>query len=138
MLHIITWLLVSTHSRPKAAGAVYFVCRCLTVVSTHSRPKAAGWQYRYPCATIRSFNTQPPEGGWRIEMELYIPPIGFNTQPPEGGWQSLASLHQLPLGFNTQPPEGGWCKYHMAMGGYQRFQHTAARRRLELICGIYR
>ena len=33
-----------------------------------------------------SFNTQPPEGGWRL---LTAPPLAgacFNTQPPEGGW----------------------------------------------------
>ena len=34
------------------------------IVSTHSRPKAAGFNlfFRYSC--VRCFNTQPPEGGW--------------------------------------------------------------------------
>ena len=33
---------VSTHSRPKAAGAVACLMSVLPMVSTHSRPKAAG------------------------------------------------------------------------------------------------
>ena len=33
---------VSTHSRPKAAGSCENITQVITVVSTHSRPKAAG------------------------------------------------------------------------------------------------
>ena len=55
---------VSTHSRPKAAGgyAVVFILRL--PVSTHSRPKAAGWASICRIYCVMSFNTQPPEGGW--------------------------------------------------------------------------
>ena len=35
-------MVVSTHSRPKAAGPLNVGGLCLTAVSTHSRPKAAG------------------------------------------------------------------------------------------------
>ena len=34
---------VSTHSRPKAAGAVSAMSAPVMAVSTHSRPKAAGY-----------------------------------------------------------------------------------------------
>ena len=34
---------VSTHSRPKAAGRILLLFRLLITVSTHSRPKAAGF-----------------------------------------------------------------------------------------------
>ena len=34
--------MVSTHSRPKAAGTAGFACAHVACVSTHSRPKAAG------------------------------------------------------------------------------------------------
>ena len=55
---------VSTHSRPKAAG-VYIPRFCeQTGVSTHSRPKAAGWCFFMVLSFHKSFNTQPPEGGW--------------------------------------------------------------------------
>ena len=36
-------LIVSTHSRPKAAGMVPCSGKLAEAVSTHSRPKAAGW-----------------------------------------------------------------------------------------------
>ena len=32
------------------------------------------------------FNTQPPEGGWRFAINLFLAATCFNTQPPEGGW----------------------------------------------------
>ena len=57
--------LVSTHSRPKAAGPIDFVIELIFGVSTHSRPKAAGQHTGLcPCRNV-CFNTQPPEGGWR-------------------------------------------------------------------------
>ena len=37
-------------------------------VSTHSRPKAAGHAVRAPHLRVLGFNTQPPEGGWLIEL----------------------------------------------------------------------
>ena len=58
---------------------------------------------------------------------------GFNTQPPEGGW-SRGIRQFLPMNcFNTQPPEGGWEEIGKLTVRRQRFQHTAARRRLEYI-----
>ena len=101
-------LIVSTHSRPKAAGACAFVSGLRSKfqhtaarrrlengdgkkgaalgVSTHSRPKAAGQPICPEWLSHCSFNTQPPEGGWSKTIPK-IPQIsGFNTQPPEGGW----------------------------------------------------
>ena len=34
--------------------------------------------------------------------------ISFNTQPPEGGWRRFGWPTAFKQGFNTQPPEGGW------------------------------
>ena len=99
-------------------------------VSTHSRPKAAGVLSFQDNNNNKSFNTQPPEGGWRLNQP-YAHTFGcFNTQPPEGGWDVLqsamdfyfVSTHSRPkaagpilkgtttedCSFNTQPPEGGW------------------------------
>ncbi len=55
---------VSTHSRPKAAGATVTKVRIMLIVSTHSRPKAAGSRAYGLVTQGASFNTQPPEGGW--------------------------------------------------------------------------
>ena len=78
------------------------------VVSTHSRPKAAGQSLKRLNNEAVCFNTQPPEGGWRLATQRLVGQAGFNTQPPEGGW----ARGQFPgfqiCCFNTQPPEGGW------------------------------
>ena len=55
----------------------------------------------------------------------------FNTQPPEGGWRELPQQGSVPRGFNTQPPEGGWRNPLHHTDLWAMFQHTAARRRLE-------
>ena len=62
---------VSTHSRPKAAGFAHDGFKCAVEVSTHSRPKAAGRCQRLAAKNARSFNTQPPEGGWTTFLLYY-------------------------------------------------------------------
>ena len=99
---------VSTHSRPKAAGASLATCIRLLQVSTHSRPKAAG----------------------RLSLSLSRSVLCFNTQPPEGGWCAAVVAFALKPCFNTQPPEGGWSMPMTAAQNSEQFQHTAARRRL--------
>ena len=78
----------------------------------------------------KSFNTQPPEGGWKSSVISPIFSFCFNTQPPEGGWICSAMSSIKRIGFNTQPPEGGWALAIPRKGRLLRFQHTAARRRL--------
>ena len=41
-------------------------------VSTHSRPKAAGCYIFCHVAHFACFNTQPPEGGWRMTSFLFL------------------------------------------------------------------
>ena len=60
---------VSTHSRPKAAGRSCFTDGGIGMVSTHSRPKAAGSAVQIHTDGCRSFNTQPPEGGWYVNCK---------------------------------------------------------------------
>ena len=62
------------------------------VVSTHSRPKAAGTSALAASAACCCFNTQPPEGGWGFRPFQYQALHGFNTQPPEGGWKCCLAL----------------------------------------------
>ena len=98
--------LVSTHSRLKAAGTLERSSEMDLRVSTHSRLKAAGEQNARPNHGNRSFNTQPPEGGWGNNIIQCSQTFceGFNTQPPEGGW------HLVIVVFTIKP----------------KFQHTAA------------
>ena len=123
------------------------------VVSTHSRPKAAGSCWLKRCYKSIGFNTQPPEGGWvksppsiglsamfqhtaarrRLGPLEYIfkncMPVSTHSRPKAAGKMQkvrflvwVVSTHSRPkaagtahrLGclvcdcFNTQPPEGGW------------------------------
>ena len=128
-------------------------CHTAYIVSTHSRPKAAGFLFQSRMLSYQySFNTQPPEGGWRLLPPLILRQDRFNTQPPEGGWgfsktqclefvefQHTAARRRLgPMSpvsgdrysFNTQPPEGGWQIPEGESIQTWPFQHTAARRRL--------
>ena len=77
---------------------------------TAARRRLVHWWFC--CATVPSFNTQPPEGGWSLQ---YNAPLC------------------IPYRFNTQPPEGGWADGAKAMVYDILFQHTAARRRLDAL-----
>ena len=81
----------------------------------------------------RSFNTQPPEGGWQGEWGATPSLFGFNTQPPEGGWQGLIAVAVLIFGFNTQPPEGGWAVE--VVRGYPQMVSTHSRPKAAGKCG---
>ena len=122
---------VSTHSRPKAAGAdnldlprikhlfQHTAARrrlagvgrrraCSFFVSTHSRPKAAG---QNEGEAFRLILFQHTAARRRLVGQdfAYIGVFGsFNTQPPEGGWQPQRCQSRTDTSFNTQPPEGGW------------------------------
>ena len=79
-------------------------------VSTHSRPKAAGIDvYRY-VRQLDGFNTQPPEGGWFVELEEPVEPtvVSTHSRPKAAGRARRFRTYTLDS-FNTQPPEGGWC-----------------------------
>ena len=85
MSTFIRWLFQHTAARRRLAasfGDVVSSCG----VSTHSRPKAAGACEKGGLSSIFGFNTQPPEGGWVRTPEYRSYHERFNTQPPEGGW----------------------------------------------------
>ena len=143
---------VSTHSRPKAAGASVETFRQLFAKFQHTAARRRlVYLGMHTHATV-GFNTQPPEGGW---LPILFPAprrFRFNTQPPEGGWlkdgliemydvefQHTAARRRLEPrnhrksdlnSFNTQPPEGGWRLLFQQQTAPTQFQHTAARRRL--------
>ena len=78
------------------------------IVSTHSRPKAAGAVMMFVRDSCNGFNSQPPEGGWVDDLRHWLYSVSFNSQPPEGGWRQRVAGLQRPNSFNSQPPEGGW------------------------------
>ena len=68
-------VVVSTHSRLKAAGTDLITHVAPYAVSTHSRLKAAGQSGERDTSRQTGFNTQPPEGGWEYlfcHLLLYL------------------------------------------------------------------
>ena len=57
------------------------------LVSTHSRPKAAGSCQKYPIQSNSRFNTQPPEGGWGVINVFYAPlTVSTHSRPKAAGF----------------------------------------------------
>ena len=107
----------------------YLALRVL--VSTHSRPKAAGAHRTASTGYCRRFNTQPPEGGWQMDYGcghiilvfqhtaarrrlafqlldgLCVCAVSTHSRPKAAG-QVVKEHSSIPESFNTQPPEGGW------------------------------
>ena len=83
------------------------------VVSTHSRPKAAGLSRPFMSRQQASFNTQPPEGGWAALPKPSQPSFLFqHTAARRRLARFPKCISQRCKCFNTQPPEGGWL-YHL-------------------------
>ena len=147
---------VSTHSRPKAAGAM---TRWLTAAPAFQHTAARRrlvrlssafnilCRFQHTAARRRldtsesllvrllhvSTHSRPKAAGFDDNEGLkYI--NRFNTQPPEGGWDCPRCFLIAFYGFNTQPPEGGWILAGWVGQPSAGFQHTAARRRLGHKC----
>ena len=98
---------VSTHSRPKAAGAFLAQNTADERVSTHSRPKAAGQTYspnlgqnpfQLTAARRRLAAPAPKKGSLR--------PVSTHSRPKAAGKVKVSTC--TIKSFNSQPPEGGW------------------------------
>ena len=80
---------------------------------------------------MRSFNTQPPEGGCSSSSTASPIHIQFqHTAARRRLPRRLQMRRRLHCCFNTQPPEGGCAPLPSSSTPPAAFQHTAARRRL--------
>ena len=106
-------LVVSTHSRLKAAGYVGGTTPEAALVSTHSRLKAAGTKTRCCSRNCLRFNTQPPEGGWDgIPHPFMADGVSTHSRPKAAGKADCffnqiyeVSTHSRPKAAG-QPPLG--------------------------------
>ena len=98
-------------------------------VSTHSRPKAAGADYS-AFAFARQF--QHTAARRRLDLKNVLENLskGFNTQPPEGGWKrdNIGFVEMLLFQHTAARRRLGRCRWRQVSSA--GFQHTAARRRL--------
>ena len=101
--------LVSTRSRPKAAGAVLIQPDIIMTVSTRSRPKAAGKSMRSGQRFIALF--QHAAARRRLALVTNYPSfdmtVSTRSRPKAAGVIGLPGVCGV-FSFNTQPPEGGW------------------------------
>ena len=108
MVYLVVLLKVSTHSRPKAAGTEVCGKLVLIGVSTHSRPKAAGGaRGAAATCTVVSTHSRPKAAGTEQGIRQYADDVSTHSRPKAAGF--------IRDERNPQP---------------QKFQHTAARRRL--------
>ena len=123
--------LVSTHSRPKAAGSVEDRYPADLQVSTHSRPKAAGGAAAvFGDNAAVSTHSRPKAAGHEPPRVIFAK-SGFNTQPPEGGWDSLINSSAVSMDVSTHSrPKAAGSAARFTTTSCCLFQHTAARRRL--------
>ena len=97
---------------------------------TAARRRLVKW-LGYSCLFCLCFNTQPPEGGWAGRNAKNGGFRCFNTQPPEGGWSiSLKLQDDFEVSTHSRPKAAGRIDMNITIQE-MKFQHTAARRRLE-------
>ena len=100
------------------------------MVSTHSRPKAAGPVGTTSFNGAACFNSQPPEGGWSVQSIQRAVKRCFNSQPPEGGWVAKAANTAATATVSTHSRPKAAGPAFGGRAGVSLFQLTAARRRL--------
>ena len=105
-----SWLtIVSTHSRPKAAGRAMLAKPAADKVSTHSRPKAAGLDRCARCYLYAWFQHTAARRRLASESKYFVPSgiVSTHSRPKAAGKYCI-SQGSASSCFNTQPPEGGW------------------------------
>ena len=79
---------------------------------------------------ILCFNTQPPEGGWHLSNLIQIAAVvSTHSRPKAAGFLVLGNGYLQVVSTHSRPKAAGLALL-MVGGCIQRFQHTAARRRL--------
>ena len=76
---------------------------------------------------FRSFNTQPPEGGWVLltSLSVELSAVSTHSRLKAAGYSATGRPSRIRC-FNTQPPEGGWKVGNFDLSDLDKFQHTAA------------
>ena len=126
---ILIFRFVSTHSRPKAAGQSINSFSLTVLVSTHSRPKAAGLT-THTARQGRTFQHTAARRRLANTLTEAFETGSFNTQPPEGGWKAMKLWRETKGKFQHTAARRRLAKTTLLIVCLLSFQHTAARRRL--------
>ena len=90
------------------------------IVSTHSRPKAAGTDTVCPWKEMFCFNTQPPEGGWfMITVCLYGGlRVSTHSRPKAAGWSEAELKSSFGVSTHSRPKAAGASLKSLAPSGF--------------------
>ena len=123
-------LIVSTRSRPKAAGCLRPSEPRPQAVSTRSRPKAAGWQ-KQPTAKppIVSTRSRPKAAGSSSGSSSTSTTVSTRSRPKAAGNAARYVVKPYSVSTRSRPKAAGRCS-GFGSPGTDWFQHAAARRRL--------
>ena len=103
--------------------------RMTSIVSTHSRPKAAGYTYT-TVYDIQMFQHTAARRRLATPRLGLTGAKGFNTQPPEGGWLTKLMTADKQGAFQHTAARRRLAFLWYSLDFLTEFQHTAARRRL--------
>ena len=125
---------VSTHSRPKAAGCVQRVCRDFIAVFQHTAARRRlAYEFLHTLSAPKFQHTAARRRLDQTVALLQFQSRRFNTQPPEGGWAIACSpIRAFVVSTHSRPKAAGTVTPTSAVPS-EKFQHTAARRRLEAV-----
>ena len=121
--------LVSTHSRPKAAGDNAISSGAAIIVSTHSRPKAAGAAIVRPLI-LPKFQHTAARRRLDNELGMPIPKSQFQHTAARRRLAKTSTNTALAVLFQHTAARRRLADGQVNQSLSQRFQHTAARRRL--------
>ena len=126
-----TFKLVSTHSRPKAAGILAEKPSLATLFQHTAARRRLVRRVMWTADKDGSFNTQPPEGGWQARL-YYVHQISVSThsrpkaagpliskslislmvsthsRPKAAGQARLYYVHQISVSTHSRPKAAGW------------------------------
>ena len=128
--HFLHRVFVSTHSRPKAAGKAVSASAKVLPVSTHSRPKAAGG---FVANKGRHREFQLTAARRRLvelnSPEYHVFIVSTHSRPKAAGFCMSIESGAIRVSTHSRPKAAG--RYgSAAFGRFGEFQLTAARRRL--------
>ena len=122
-------VLVSTHSRPKAAGLTRRSAKLICWFQ-HTAARRRLGNVNTNVIYLQRFNTQPPEGGWGRRCVLLGQQCAVSTHSrPKAAGLSHGQYHAVvSVSTHSRPKAAGRLRCKSVC--VNLFQHTAARRRL--------
>ena len=128
----LTGELVSTHSRPKAAGPLRAAPLHPSPVSTHSRPKAAGRPLLRWLSETNLFQHTAARRrlAFKCRHRRTVPSVSTHSRPKAAGKDLKEFKAFVKVSTHSRPKAAGSASRKQALS-CALFQHTAARRRLE-------